>query len=96
MTPDFTMTPDEIKRKIDDLQKRTDSVSQKKAAFGGQLKAKKEELAALVAEIRAAGLDPKNLISERDKARAELEQMITTFEADLVKSETALSAFDSK
>jgi chromosome segregation ATPase len=90
------MTPDEIKRKIEELQKRTDVVSNKKAAFGGQLKAKKDELAALIVEIKAAGLDPKSLISERDKAKAELETMIASYEAELSKSEVALSAYDNK
>ncbi len=90
------MTPDEIKRKIDDLQRRVEAVSTKKANFGGQLKAKKEELAALIIEIKAAGLDPKNLVTERDKAKLELEQLIASFEVDLVKTETALSAYERK
>ena len=90
------MTPDEIKRKIDDLQRRTDAVATKKANFGGQLQAKKQELADLIKEIRAAGYDPKNLISERDKAQAELEQMITTYETDLSKVETSLASYEKK
>lgn len=90
------MTPDEIKKKIDDLQRRTEAVATKKAAFGGQLQAKKEELASLIKEIRAAGYDPKNLVTERDKAQAELEQLISVFEKDLEKTESALASYEKK
>lgn len=90
------MTPEEIKRKIEDLQKRSDTVAKKKATFSGQLQAKKEELATLIKEIKAAGIDPKNLVSERDKAQQELEAMIVSYEADLTQVETALSAYDRK
>lgn len=90
------MTADEIKKKIEDLQKRTDVVVKKKAAFGGQLQAKKEELAALIKEIKAAGYDPKNLVSERDRAQKELEAMISTYETDLVQVEDALAGYDKK
>jgi chromosome segregation ATPase len=90
------MTPDEIKKKIDDLQKRTDAVATKKAQFGGQLQAKKEELAALIKEIKAAGYDPKTLVGERDKAKAELEQMLGEYESDLTKTESAFSAYEKK
>jgi len=90
------MTPDEIKKKIDDLQKRHEAVTQKRASLGGQLQAKKEELAAIIQEVRAAGYDPKNLASERDKAQQELETMVEDFETKLTEVETAIAAFDSK
>lgn len=90
------MTPDQIRQKIDDLQRRSEAVATKKAAFGGQLQAKKDELAALIKEIRAAGLDPKNLLSERDKAQQELEAAIVSFEADLQKTEATLAGYEKK
>lgn len=90
------MTPDEIKKKIDDLQRRTDAVATKKANFGGQLQAKKQELADLIKEIKAAGYDPKSLVSERDKAQTELEQMISVYETDLVQVETSLASYEKK
>jgi len=90
------MTPDEIKRKIDDLLKRHDTVTKKKAGLGGQLQAKKEELAQILQEAKAAGYDPKNLASERDKAQKDLESMITDFETKLVEVEGAVAAFDKK
>lgn len=90
------MTPDEIKKKIDDLQRRTDVVTTKKANFGGQLQAKKQELADLIKEIKAAGYDPKNLISERDKAQTELEQMIAAYETNLSQVETSLAGYEKK
>jgi uncharacterized protein YoxC len=90
------MNTEEIKKKIDELQKRTDTVVKKKAAFGGQLQAKKEELATLVSEIKAAGYDPKTLVTERDRAQAELLAMIETYETDLARAEDALALFDKK
>jgi chromosome segregation ATPase len=90
------MTPEEIKGKIEDLQKRTDAVNQKRAGLSGQLEAKKEELAAIVQEARAAGYDPKNLAVERDKTQKEVEVMIAEYETKLTEVEAALSAFDKK
>jgi chromosome segregation ATPase len=89
-------TPEEIKKKIDDLAKRTEAVNRRKAELVGLLSAKKDELAALVLEIKAAGLDPKNLTAERDKAKTDLEAMIATYEKDLAATEQALAAYDKK
>lgn len=90
------MTPDELRRKIDDLAKRTDTVNSKKSTLSGKLQAKKEELAQLVVEIKAAGYDPKTLREERDKVQAQLTEMITAYESDLVAVETALAGYDAK
>ena len=89
-------TPDEIKDKIADLQSRHEEVTQKRAALGGQLQAKKEELASIIQEVREAGYDPKNLPGERDKAQQALETLIDDFELKLKAVEDALAAFDSK
>ena len=90
------MTPEELRKKIDDLTKRTEAVNTKKSNLSGKLQAKKEELAQLIVEIKAAGYDPKTLREERDKAQAQLTEMISTYEADLVAVETALSGYDVK
>lgn len=91
-----TQTPDQLKRKIDDLLKRHDAVVQKRAGVGGQLQAKKEELAAILQEAKAAGFDPKNLAAERDKAQEELATIVADFEKKLIEVETALATFDKK
>lgn len=90
------MTPEDLKKKVDDLIRRTDSFNKKKAGVGGQLEAKKEELAALITEIRQAGHDPKNLASERDKAEQTLTEMVVTYEKDLQAAEQAIAVFDKK
>ena len=90
------MTPEDLKQKVDDLIRRTDAFNKKKAGVGGQLEAKKEELATLIKEIRAAGHDPKNLASERDKAEQDLKEMVVAYEKDLVAAEHAIVAFDKK
>ena len=87
---------DEIDSKVKDLMTRHAAVLQRKAALSGQLQAKKEELVALVNEIKAAGYDPKNLSEECSKAQRELEASVTTFEVELVAVEKALAAFDKK
>lgn len=87
---------DEIKRKIEELQKRYNAVVQKKAGLAGQLQAKKEELARIVQEIRAAGYDPKKIAQERDKAKKELEDLIVKLEGELTEVEKALSTFQQQ
>lgn len=86
------MTPDEIKKRVDQAVQRTDAVNQAKANLAGQLQAKKDELATLVKEIRDAGYEPKNLAMARDKAQADLEAMIVEFEAKLTAAESAIAA----
>lgn len=90
------MSPEDLKKKVEDLIRRTEAFNKKRAGVGGQLEAKKEELANLIREIRAAGHDPKNLASERDKAERDLKAMIVTYEQDLVAAEQAIAAFDKK
>ncbi len=90
------MTPEELRKKIDDLAKRTEVVNTKKSNLSGKLQAKKEELAQLIVEIRAAGYDPKTLREERDKVQGQLTEMIATYETDLVAVEAALASYDTK
>lgn len=85
------MHSDEIRKRVERALQRKDTVDQNKAALGGQLQAKKEELAALVKEIRDAGYEPKNLAQARDKVQAELEAMIVSFEKELDTAETAIA-----
>lgn len=87
---------DELSTQIDSLQKRYANVLRRKAELGGALKAKKDELAQLVQEIEDAGYNPRTLVEDRNKAQEELEQLVVTFERDLVDAETALSAYDKK
>ena len=90
------MAPEDLKKKVDDLLRRTEAVNKKKANLQGQLQAKKEELAALITEIRAAGYDPKTLAAEETRVRQELETLVANYETDLAAVETALSAYDKK
>lgn len=90
------MTSTDIDAKVKDLMARHAAVLQKKATLSGQLQAKREELAELLKEISAAGYDPKTLVEESRRAKANLESEIATFEADLVKAEAALAVFDKK
>lgn len=90
------MTPEQMKKKVDDLTKRTNEVRSKKATLKGQLQAKRDELDRLIKEIRAAGYDPKKLLEERNKKKAEVEAAIASFEKDLAEVEAALAKFDKK
>lgn len=87
---------DQIKQRVDELTRRFNAASKKKAEFRGQLEAKKEELVALKHEIEAAGFDPKNLKKEKDRLETELVNLMDGFEKELVEVETALAAFDKK
>jgi uncharacterized protein YoxC len=94
-----TMTkrsPEELKTKIDSLQKRHKAVLEKRAQLSGQIQAKRQELNDIIAEIKTAGYDPKNLAAEHDKAESELEAMVAEFEKKLNDVEAALAVFDKK
>lgn len=90
------MAPDEIKRTIDDLSRRTEVVTKKKSQLEGQVQQVKEDLAALIMEIQAAGYDPKSLSAERDKAEAELLAEIEAYETKLAVVEKALAEYEKK
>lgn len=90
------MTPEQMKNKVNELQRRTQDVRAKKATLKGQLQAKREELDRLLKEIRAAGYDPKKLTEERNKKKAEVEAAIASFEKDLAEVESALAKFEKK
>lgn len=92
----MSMSMDDLTKKIEDLQTRHAKVLKWKAELGGELKSKKEELAALVKEIQAAGYNPKTLVEERDKTQKELEELMADFEKGLVEAETSLSAYIRK
>lgn len=90
------LTPDELQKRISDLQTRHARVLKRKTELGGELKSKKDELAALVKEIQAAGYNPKTLVEDRNKAQQELEALMEEFEKGLREAETTLDAYDKK
>ena len=85
---------EQLNSKIDELTKRHGSVNKRKAELGGELKAKRDELGALVKEVQEAGFNPKTLVEDRNKAQEELEALVVEFEKSLVEAETSLQAFD--
>lgn len=95
MSSEPKFTPEDIRRRIDSVMRRSDQANKKKAALQGTLKAKQEELAALLKEIREAGYQPKELVLERDKAQADLISKLETYETRLTEVEAALAALES-
>lgn len=87
---------DQIQAKVEELNKRFKAAHTKKTALGGQLLAKKEELAALKREIEAAGLDPKRLKERRDELQTELVALVEDFSKKLSTVEEALAVFEKK
>ncbi len=83
-------TLDEIKAKVDDISKRYKSASAKQSNLSGLLQGKRQELAGLIKEIEAAGLDPKKLKERRDELKAEVVAMIEGIEKQLKQVEEAL------
>jgi septal ring factor EnvC (AmiA/AmiB activator) len=84
---------DEIQKRIAEIQRRHAEVMQRKAGVSGQLQARKEELAAIVREIRDAGFDPKQITQLRDQAEADLLSEIKKYEEALSAVEQALEGF---
>jgi chromosome segregation ATPase len=89
------MTPEQIDLKIKELEKRTDVAAKKKAALGGQLTEKKDQLKLLIDEIKEAGFDPKTLPAERDRLQKELVADLEKYEKGLSEVETALATYES-
>lgn len=89
------MTPEQIEQKIQELTKRTDVAAKKKAALGGQLTEKKDQLSSLIKEIKDAGFDPKTLPTERDRLQKELVTDLEKYEKGLSEVETALATYES-
>lgn len=87
---------EELNTKIDDLSKRHMSVNKRKNELGGELKAKRDELGALIKEVQEAGYNPKTLVEDRNKAQEELEALVAEFEKGLTEAETSLQAYDKK
>ncbi len=89
-------TLDEIKAKVDDISRRYKAASSKQANLGGLLQGKRDELASLIKEIEAAGLDPKKLKERRDELKQEVLVMVESIDKQLKQVEEALAAYDTK
>lgn len=81
---------EDINKKIEEIQKRWQRASEKRAGVAGQLSAKKEELSALIQQIKDAGYDPKDLPAARDALRLQLDQAIQSASENLDQVEAAL------
>lgn len=87
-------TIDDIKERVEELSRRHQDVSERKAKLQGILAEKKRELLALKDEIEAAGYDPKTLKEEQAKLQSELEQLMETFDKELTQVEEALADYE--
>ncbi len=90
------MALEEIKQRVEELQKRYATASKKRSELQGQLDAKREELVALSQEIKNAGYDPKKLKEEKDRVEKELVSTIEACEKELSEVESALREFEKK
>lgn len=87
---------EQIKAKVEELGRRYKTASAKKSSLSGLLQAKKDELAKLVREIEAAGLDPKKLKDHRDQLQTEVVALIEDYEKKLTAVEEAFAAYEKK
>lgn len=87
---------DELRSKIDNLQQRHEKVLKRKAELSGELKARKEELSALIKEIKDAGFNPNTIADDKARAQKELEDLMVEFERNLTDAEGALASYDKK
>jgi hypothetical protein len=86
----------EMRDYIESLQKRHQAVLEKRASLSGQLQAKKQELTAIIDEIKAAGYDPTKLAAEHERVEQELEVMAADLDKKLTEVEAAIAAFEAK
>lgn len=71
------------------LKTRQDRLTDKRAALAAESKIKKEELAALIQQIRAAGFQPESLDAELAQAETALIEAMDRFEEELRRAEIA-------
>lgn len=90
------LSPDKLQEKVASLASRHAKILRRKSELAGELKSKKDELASLVREIQAAGYNPRTLVEDRDKAQAELENLIVQYDSQLTDVERTLAEYDKK
>ena len=90
------LTPDKLQEKVASIGQRHSRILRRKSELSGELKSKKEELAALVREISDSGYNPKTLVEERNKTQRELEDLIETYEKQLTEVESTFAEYDRK
>jgi uncharacterized protein YoxC len=90
------LTPDKLQEKVASIVQRHSRILRRKSELSGELKSKKEELAALVREISDSGYNPKTLVEERNKTQRELEDLIETYEKQLTEVESTFAEYDRK
>lgn len=85
---------EQIRERVEGLTRRHQLASERKSKLTGKLEEKKEELAKLSKEIQAAGLNPKELKTEKARLEKELSELIDTFETELSQVEAALDEYE--
>lgn len=78
-----------ITDRVKQVKIRHDAVLESRREAKAELKLKKEQLAALVEEMRAAGVDPETLDAELQIAEENLKQALDRFEVELEAAEAA-------
>ena len=90
------LTPDKLQEKVSSIIQRHTRILRRKSELSGELKSKREELAALVREIDAAGYNPKTLVEERNRTQQELEDMLVDYDKQLTEVEGIFEEYDRK
>lgn len=90
------LSPDKLQEKVANITQRHSRILRRKSELSGELKSKKEELAALVREISDSGYNPKTLVEERNKTQRELEEMLESYDKQLTEVESTFAEYDRK
>jgi len=85
---------DNLTKRVKDIEKRHEVILKKRVKLQARLDYLKKELADLGKEIKAAGLDPKNLKDELSKREQKLVLLIQDVESQIANVEEALKAFE--
>lgn len=84
----------QVRERVEELTRRHQAASERKSKLTGKLEEKRSELAKLVKEVEAVGLNPKELKAERARLEEELSELMDTFEKELSQVETALDEYE--
>lgn len=74
---------------LKELKERYERAVAKRAELAAEIKIKREQLVDLIEEMKAAGVQPDQLDSEMEKAKAELDTALIHFEKELETVEKA-------
>jgi DNA repair exonuclease SbcCD ATPase subunit len=88
------MGVEELSKKWEVLKKKRTELVSKRDKIKGRLEAEKEQLKKIVDEIKAMGIEPKDLAKVLKEREEKIQSDLVSFEAAMLDAESKLKKFD--